>query len=60
MVFVVAEDTTSARKAAQKKWGGDGGAHVDALTRLDMIDGHAITLMRSGQGDTTSLEGYND
>ena len=35
VVFVVAEDTTSARKAAQTKWGGDGRAHVDAVTRLD-------------------------
>jgi hypothetical protein len=59
VVFVVAEDTTSARKAAQKKWGGDGRAHVDAVTRLDRIDGYAISLSASGQGDATAMEGYN-
>jgi hypothetical protein len=59
VVFVVAEDTTSARRAAKDKWGGGGRAHVDAVTRLDMIDGYAISLTATGQGDTTALEGYN-
>jgi hypothetical protein len=59
VVFVVAEDTVSARKAAIKKWGGDGRAHVDAVTRLDQIDGFAITLSATGQGDATAMEGYN-
>jgi hypothetical protein len=59
VVFVVAEDTTSARRAARKKWGGDGRSHVDAVTRLDMIDGYAISLAASGEGDTTAMEGYN-
>ena len=44
VVFVVAEDMVSARRAAKAKWGGDGRAHVDALTRLDMIDGYAVGL----------------
>ncbi len=39
--------------------GGDGRAHVDALTRLDRIDGYAIELAPSGQGDATETEGYN-
>jgi hypothetical protein len=51
VVFVVAEDTTSARQAAQKKWGGDGRAHVDAVTCLDMIDGYEIALSAPGRGD---------
>ena len=59
VVFVVAEDTPTARKAARAKWGGDGRAHVDALTRLDRIDGYAIELAPSGQGDATETEGYN-
>jgi hypothetical protein len=59
VVFVVAEDTASARQAAQKKWGGDGRAHVDAVTRLDQIDGFAITLSSAGRGDATAMEGYN-
>jgi hypothetical protein len=60
VVFVVAEDTTSARRAARKKWGGDGRAHVDAVTRLDMIDGFAISLERSGAGDHTAMAGYDE
>jgi len=59
VVFVVAEDTTAARRAAKQKWGGDGRPHVDAVTRLDMIDGYSVTLAPTGQGDRTAMEGYN-
>ncbi len=59
VVFVVAEDMGSARRAALEKWGGDGRAHVDALTRLDVIDGYAIGLDPRGEGDATETEGYN-
>jgi hypothetical protein len=59
VVFVVADDMISARLAAQAKWGGDGRAHVDALTRIDMIDGHVIGLQEAGSGDQTETEGYN-
>jgi hypothetical protein len=59
VVFVVADDMVSARRAAKAKWGGDGRAHVDALTQLDMIDGYAIDLQEAGSGDRTTTEGYN-
>jgi Domain of Unknown Function (DUF1543) len=59
VVFVVAEDTESARRAAKAKWGGDGRAHVDALTRLDVIDGFAVGLEPCGNGDPTETTGYN-
>lgn len=59
VVFVVADDTTAARNAAQRKWAGGGRAHVDAVTRLDMIDGYAVTLHPAGSGDATAMEGYN-
>jgi hypothetical protein len=59
VVFVVADDMIAARRAAQAKWGGDGRAHVDALTQLDMIDGYAIGLEETGSGDRTTSEGYN-
>lgn len=59
VVFVVADDVISARGAAKAKWGGDGRAHVDALTRLDMIDGFMIGLEAGGTGDRTETEGYN-
>jgi hypothetical protein len=59
VVFVVAADTESARRAAKAKWGGGGKAHVDALTRLDMIDGFDIGLEQRGEGDATETTGYN-
>jgi hypothetical protein len=59
VVFVVADDMISARRAAMAKWGGDGRAHVDALTRLDMIDGYTINLEGAGSGDRTETQGYN-
>ena len=59
VVFVVAEDALSARQASKKKWGGEGRCHVDALTRVDMIDGFAVNLTPGGAGDTTAMEGYN-
>jgi hypothetical protein len=63
VVFVVAEDMPSANRAARAKWGGDGRPHVDALTRLDRIDGYAIGLERredgDEKGDVTETEGYN-
>ena len=60
VVFVVAEDELTARRAAKAKWGGGGRPHVDALTRLDMIDGYGIGLTRRGEGDATETVGYNE
>ena len=60
VVFVVAEDMESARRAAKAKWGGDGRPHVDALTRLDMIDGYAVGLEHGRRPATPrETEGYN-
>lgn len=58
-MFVVAEDTESARRAAKAKWGGDGRPHIDALTRLDVIDGFAVGLEPAASGDSIEIEGYN-
>jgi hypothetical protein len=60
VVFVVADDELSARRAAKAKWGGDGRPHVDALTRIDVIDGFAIGLERRGGGDAVQTVGYNE
>ena len=59
VVFVVAEDMRHGPPGRPGQVGGDGRAHVDALTRLDRIDGYAIGLAPSGQGDATETEGYN-
>ncbi|HUC04929.1 MAG TPA: DUF1543 domain-containing protein [Acidimicrobiales bacterium] len=60
IVFVVAGDPGAARRAAKAKWGGEGRSHVDALTRLDRIDGFRVALEPSDMtGDATETEGYN-
>ena len=59
VVFVVAEDIDAARRAAKAKWGGAGRPHVDALTRLEMVDGFAVGLEPVGTGDATETTGYN-
>ena len=60
VVFVVAEDELSARRAAKAKWGGGGRPHVDALTRIDVIDGFAVGLEQQGDGDTLQTVSYNE
>ena len=61
VVFVVADGELSARQAAKAKWGGSGRPHVDALTRIDVIDGFAIGLERQGGGgDDLETVGYNE
>ena len=60
VVFVVAKDVASAKRAAKAKWGGNGRPHVDALTRLDEIDGYHVRLERSGGGDSVETVGYNE
>ncbi len=57
VVFVVAADARDARSRAKAKWSGVGTAHVDAIVRLDQVDGHAITLHEGdGDGDVTDLD----
>ncbi len=60
VVFVVAEDAVSARRAAKAKWGGGGRPHIDALTRLMMVDGYTIDLVQEGQGDALETDGYDE
>ena len=56
VVFVVGDDTNDVRRRARAKWSGAGRAHVDAVRRLDTIDGFAITLDEVGGGDRTELD----
>jgi len=57
VVFVVAEDAHDARSRAKAKWTGAGGVHVDALVRLDQIDGHVIRLEPAADhGDLVELD----
>lgn len=56
VVFVVGDDPKDVRRRAKKKWRGAGRAHVDAIVRLDAVDGFAVRLEASGEpGDRTEL-----
>ncbi len=44
VVLVVAGDLAEARRRARAKWGAATRPHVDAVRRVDVVDGFAITL----------------
>ena len=55
-VFVVAPDDKAAARAAKRKWKGAGRAHVDAIQRLDRVDGFVVTLAEGDPGDAGELD----
>jgi hypothetical protein len=59
VVMVVAEDLSEAKARARAKWSGTGKGHVDALQRIDRVDGFEIGLHPKGEGDQTALDSYN-
>ncbi len=56
VVLVVAADLKEARRRARAKWRGVGKAHIDAVQRIEQVDGHEITLVAGGEGDRASLD----
>jgi hypothetical protein len=56
VVFVVGSDPKDVRRRARAKWGGAGRAHVDAVRRIERIDGHEVRLVAAGTGDVTDLD----
>jgi hypothetical protein len=59
VVVIVAEDLKEAKTKAKAKWSGVGRGHVDALQRIDMVDGYEIGLVGGGSGDRVVLDDYN-
>ena len=59
VVMVVAEDAKDAKTRARHKWTGKGRGHVDAVQRIDMVDGFEVSLALRGVGDRTELDSYN-
>jgi hypothetical protein len=55
VVFVVGDDLKDVRRRARAKWGGSGRAHLDAIVRLEAIDGFEVGLREVGGGDRTVL-----
>jgi hypothetical protein len=58
VVFVVGADMKDVRRRARAKWQGDGKAHVDAVLRIDQIDGHRIAVEPEdgAHGDVLDLD----
>ncbi|MCU1457020.1 MAG: hypothetical protein JWL73_1112 [Actinomycetia bacterium] len=56
VVFVVGDDMKDVRKRAKAKWTGTGRAHVDAVQRLDVIDGYEVSLVEVGGADRVALD----
>jgi Domain of Unknown Function (DUF1543) len=56
VVLVAAESIADARKAAKKKWGGSDRAHVDAVARVSVVDGHRVTLTETGEPDSMETD----
>ncbi|QXC62225.1 DUF1543 domain-containing protein [Aquihabitans sp. G128] len=52
VVFVVGDDVRDVRKRGRAKWQGKGRCHVDAIVRIDQVDGHAIAATPSPDGAT--------
>jgi len=59
VVLVVAEGLSDAKAKAKAKWSGSGRGHVDALQRIDMVDGFEVALARTGEGDRIEVDSYN-
>ncbi len=61
VVFVVAPDPAAAKTQALTKRRGSGRGHVDAVQRLDAVDGYEVSVVAGGvvAGDQTVLDSYN-
>lgn len=60
VVLIVADDRAEAAAKAKAKWHGPGRTHVDALQRIDTVDGFRIDLVPAESGDRSELYGYNE
>lgn len=56
VVLVVADDEQDARRKAKRKWRGGAKAHVDAVARVGVVDGHRVTLTPTTDADDVSID----
>jgi hypothetical protein len=59
VVLVVAADRDEAKAKAKAKWRGAPPGHLDALERIDRVDGFEVSLHDVGGGDRLDGETYN-
>ncbi|HEX3841373.1 MAG TPA: DUF1543 domain-containing protein [Acidimicrobiales bacterium] len=56
VVLAVGDDEREVKRQARAKWAGHGTAHVDAIQRIEVIDGCRIRLEEVGGVDETYLD----
>ena len=56
VVLVAAESVADARKRAKRKWRGTQRAHVDAVARVGVVDGHRVTLTPTDEPDDVATD----
>lgn len=56
VVLVVAEDDADARAKAKRKWRGDSRTHIDAVTRVGVVDGHRVSVVPTDEPDDVSVD----
>jgi Domain of Unknown Function (DUF1543) len=56
VVVVAAEDAAGARSQAKARWRGNGRAHIDALQRIERIDGYDVILQPGPPGDLIAID----
>lgn len=56
VVFAVGDDEREVKRRARAKWAGHGTAHVDAIQRMEVIDGYRIVLEEVGGVDQMYLD----
>jgi len=59
VVLVVAADRDEATERALAKWRGAPPGHLDALVRIDRVDGHQVSLAEVGGDDVLDGETFN-
>jgi Domain of Unknown Function (DUF1543) len=61
VVFVVADSPPEARTLAKAKWTGVGRGHVDAVQRIEAVDGCSVTVTPTAglTGDRIELQSDN-
>jgi predicted dehydrogenase len=59
VVLVAAADRDQAKARAVAKWRGVSPGHLDALVRIDRVDGHQVSLAEVGGGDVLDGETFN-
>jgi hypothetical protein len=56
VVLVVSDSLKAARSAAKRKWQGSGRAHVDAVARVEVLDGHRVSLTPTDEADRVETD----